>query len=165
VGAAAARPARGRVLDDDAGEPVQADDLDDAPDLRLRAADADQAPGRRRRRATIARSSRNELSAKVSSRRSTTRSLSVASARERALRRRPRVAMSSSPEQRSSAGCAENSTMERQPIRRPGLHSTHAYARRGRGRPLECHRPGARPRLRRARAHLRGRDRRAATST
>src|SRR3954468_11981596 len=35
----------GRVLDDDAGEPVQADDLDDAPDLRLRAADADEPPG------------------------------------------------------------------------------------------------------------------------
>ena|SRR5690348_14907282 len=34
-----------RILDDDAGEPVQADDLDDAPDLRLRAADADQTAG------------------------------------------------------------------------------------------------------------------------
>ena len=100
-------------LDDHARQPVQADDLDDAPDLGLRAADADQPPARRRRRATIARSTRNELSAKVSSRRSTTRSLSVASARERALRRRPCVAMSSSPEQRSSAGCSENSTMAR----------------------------------------------------
>jgi metal-sulfur cluster biosynthetic enzyme len=70
-------------------------------------------PARRKRRATIARSSRNELSANVSSRRSTTRSLWVARARERARRRVPRVAMSSSPEQRRRAGCSENSTMSR----------------------------------------------------
>jgi metal-sulfur cluster biosynthetic enzyme len=45
VGAPPLGERRGRALDDDAGEPVQADDLDDAPDLRLRAADADQPPG------------------------------------------------------------------------------------------------------------------------
>jgi metal-sulfur cluster biosynthetic enzyme len=65
------------------------------------------------RRAMIATSRMNELSANVSSRRSTTRSpLSlVARARERAVRRLPRVAMSSSPEHRRVAGCSENSTM------------------------------------------------------
>jgi hypothetical protein len=47
VGAARLGERRGRrrFLDDDSGQPVQADDLDDAPDLGLRAADADQAPG------------------------------------------------------------------------------------------------------------------------
>ena len=55
-------------------QPVQPDDLDDAPDLRLGAAEAHRGPARRRRRATIARSSISEVSANVSSRRSTRRS-------------------------------------------------------------------------------------------
>ncbi len=84
----------------------------------------------------------------------------MARARERALRRLPRVAMSSSPEQRSTAGCSESSTMARNLYDGRGYTQAHAYARRGRGRAGECHRPRARPRLRRARADLRGRDRR-----
>jgi hypothetical protein len=59
----------------------------------------------------MARSRMSELSAKVSWLSSTTTSLWLASARESAVRRLPRVAMSSSPEQRRVAGCSENSTM------------------------------------------------------
>ena len=101
-------------LDDHAGEPVQADDLDQAPDLRL---------------GLQMRISRPALAQAPGDHREVEEERGVGEGAARAGRPRgrsgwrghgrghcgaaPRVAMSSSPEQRRTAGCSGNSTMAR----------------------------------------------------
>src|SRR5579875_899988 len=96
-------------------------------------------PPRRSRRASSARSSISETSAKQSSDRSTITSVWARSARARARRRNPCVLRSSSPAQRRTGGVSVKSTMRetysKSPTSRKGRRPTPRILRPGRASP------------------------------